>query len=76
MAGFAGNHPLRGPNDPGFGPRFLPLSDAYDLEIRRTVHNSWKKSRVADSKRRLHEGVYAFLAGPTLVEISACPYKR
>ena len=30
----AGNHPLRGPNEDAFGPRFLPLSDAYDRHLR------------------------------------------
>lgn len=64
LAGLAGVHPLRGPNMDSFGPRFPPLSDAYDLELRRSAHAAWQKSRVAGSKRRLHEGVYAFAGGP------------
>jgi purine-nucleoside phosphorylase len=64
LAGLAGVHPLRGPNMDQFGPRFPPLSDAYDLELRRSAHVAWRKSKVSDSSRRLHEGVYAFAAGP------------
>ena len=70
LAGFAGSSPLRGPNTDEFGPRFLPLSDAYDIDLRRTLHKSWSKSRVAKSPRRLHEGVYAFVTGPKYVSYS------
>jgi purine-nucleoside phosphorylase len=55
-------HPLRGPNEDDFGVRFLPLSDAYDLELRRCVHLAWRKMKT--ESRRLHEGVYAFVSGP------------
>ncbi|EPS26082.1 hypothetical protein PDE_01018 [Penicillium oxalicum 114-2] len=65
MAGLAGVHPLRGPNDEQFGVRFPPLSDAYDLELRRQVHQAWKDIIPAESTRKLHEGVYAFVSGPT-----------
>lgn len=64
LAGLAGTHPLRGPNAEEFGVRFPPLSDAYDLELRRTMHRSWKSVIPAERKRRLHEGVYAFVGGP------------
>jgi purine-nucleoside phosphorylase len=64
LSGLAGNHPLRGPNDEEFGPRFPPLSDAYDLELRRHVHKAWKTVVDPLSKRRLHEGVYAYVGGP------------
>ena len=33
--GLAGHHPLRGPNLSDFGPRFQPLSDAYDYDLRK-----------------------------------------
>ena len=64
LAGLAGAHPLRGPNMDHFGPRFPPLSDAYDLDLRRAAHAAWQKSKVSGSTRRLHEGVYAFVGGP------------
>ncbi|KAJ5231321.1 uncharacterized protein N7469_005909 [Penicillium citrinum] len=65
LAGFAGVHPLRGPNDEDFGVRFPPLSDAYDLELRRYVHQAWKEIATPQTSRKLHEGVYAYVGGPT-----------
>ncbi|KAJ5139096.1 Inosine guanosine/xanthosine phosphorylase [Penicillium bovifimosum] len=65
LAGLAGTHPLRGANEEEFGVRFPPLSDAYDLELRRHVHQAWKTVMSPESDRKLHEGVYAFVAGPT-----------
>ena len=69
LAGLVGISPLVGPNEDNFGPRFPPLSDAYDLTLRRAIHLAWNKSRVKDSKRRMHEGVYAFVGGPTWVAV-------
>lgn len=63
LAGLSGLHPLRGPNVDEFGVRFPPLSDAYDLSLRRCVHNAWRSIDKSE-KRRLHEGVYAFVSGP------------
>ncbi|KAJ5127529.1 purine nucleoside phosphorylase [Penicillium atrosanguineum] len=65
LAGLAGVHPLRGPNAEEFGVRFPPLSDAYDLDLRRRVHQAWKEAIPSQSTRKLHEGVYAFVGGPT-----------
>jgi purine-nucleoside phosphorylase len=67
MAGLVGVHPLRGPNIEEFGVRFPPLSDAYDLGLRRRTHKAWVKLGLDKQQRRLHEGVYAFVAGPTYV---------
>jgi purine-nucleoside phosphorylase len=79
LAGLAGNHPLRGPNLDSFGVRFPPLSDAYDLGLRRATHAAWRKSQ-RDSKevrqRRLHEGVYAFVAGPSYETRAECRMLR
>ncbi|KAJ5921552.1 hypothetical protein N7466_009878 [Penicillium verhagenii] len=65
LAGLAGLHPLRGANIEEFGVRFPPLSDAYDLDLRRHVHQVWKEIIPSSNVRRLHEGVYAFVGGPT-----------
>lgn len=62
MPGLAGYHPLRGPNLDEFGPRFQPLSDAYDLELRRLFLNSAKNLGIT---RKIHEGTYFYAAGPT-----------
>ncbi|KAE8348224.1 nucleoside phosphorylase domain-containing protein [Aspergillus coremiiformis] len=72
LAGLAGTHPLRGPNTEEFGPRFPPLSDAYDLELRRQVHRAWREVMDAKSERKLHEGVYAFVGGPTYETRAEC----
>ena len=64
LAGLAGTHPLRGPNIDDFGVRFPPLSDAYDLGLRRQAHQAWKQFQRGSQTRRLHEGVYAFVSGP------------
>lgn len=50
-----------------FGPRFPPMSDAYDLELRRSAHVAYKKLALSIPTRRLYEGVYAFVSGPTYV---------
>ena len=70
LAGLAGMHPLRGPNIDGFGERFPPMSDAYDIELRRFVHSAWEKIIPPSSRRRLHEGVYAYVCGPRYVRPS------
>ncbi|AGO11444.1 AaceriACR198Wp [[Ashbya] aceris (nom. inval.)] len=60
--GLCGFHPLRGPNFDETGPRFLATSDAYDLELRQLLFSKHKELGIA---RRLHEGVYAHVSGPT-----------
>lgn len=72
MAGLVGIHPLRGPNIEEFGVRFPPLSDAYDLDLRRRTHRAWTKLGLDQQQRRLHEGVYAFVAGPTYETRAEC----
>ncbi|QKX60108.1 uncharacterized protein TRUGW13939_07250 [Talaromyces rugulosus] len=74
-AGFAGAHPLRGPNPDEFGVRFQPLSDAYDLTLRRRVHAAWQKIEKTNN-RRLHEGVYAFVSGPSYETRAECRMLR
>ncbi|KAL1963205.1 hypothetical protein VTN77DRAFT_8638 [Rasamsonia byssochlamydoides] len=76
LAGLAGLHPLRGPNEEEFGIRFPPLSDAYDLELRRFVHEAWRKLNTQETRRRLHEGVYAFVSGPSYETRAECRMLR
>lgn len=77
LAGLAGTHPLRGPNCEEFGPRFPPLSDAYDLDLRRQVHKAWQEVMESNnSNRRLHEGVYAFVGGPSYETRAECRMLR
>jgi xanthosine phosphorylase len=55
-----GVNPLTGPNDDAVGPRFPSLRDAYDPELRRTLHATAASLGIA-----LAEGVYLATAGPS-----------
>ncbi|MFQ6058599.1 MAG: purine-nucleoside phosphorylase [Anaerolineae bacterium] len=60
LVGMAGLNPLRGPNDPTLGPRFVDMSQAYDPELRDLAQ------RVAGELGfQLQQGIYIMLAGPT-----------
>ena len=73
LAGLVGVHPLRGPNADEFGVRFPPLSDAYDLDLRCRAHRQWKRlSTNRKNSRALHEGIYAFVSGPTYETRAEC----
>lgn len=77
IPGLAGAHPLRGPNIEEFGTRFPALSDAYDLALRRKLHLTYKRQQeVMRSKRRLHEGVYVFVSGPSFETRAECRFLR
>lgn len=52
-------NPLTGPNDDSFGPRFPPMSGAYDEEFRDRF-----KAVAAQLGIILHEGVFVALLGP------------
>lgn len=62
LPGLAGYHPLRGENLEQFGPRFLPLSDAYSLRLRKLFFSKKKELNI---ERTIHEGTYVYAAGPT-----------
>jgi purine-nucleoside phosphorylase len=52
-----GVHPLRGPNPPGYGPRFPDMSEAYSRELRGVAQEA--------AGAALAEGVYAAFPGPS-----------
>jgi len=52
--------PLRGPNIDEFGPRFPDMSDAYKKSLRKMAKEAGKSLNIP-----LHEGVYAFMGGPS-----------
>lgn len=56
----AGYNPLRGDNDERFGPRFPDMSEAYDLEMRRTIIRAARELNIP-----LKSGVYAGFEGPS-----------
>jgi purine-nucleoside phosphorylase len=56
----SGSNPLVGPNDDAVGPRFPDLSEAYAPGLRAAM-----KASAAKLSIRVHEGVYAMMAGPS-----------
>jgi len=58
--GLGGRNPLAGPNDDRFGPRFIPLDDAYSPDLRELG-----RQVAADVGMDLKEGVYVQLGGPS-----------
>ncbi|XP_026730941.1 purine nucleoside phosphorylase-like isoform X1 [Trichoplusia ni] len=67
MMGFSGNNPLHGPNDERFGPRFPPMSKAYNLEYRKIAKEIAKELNIDDIVR---EGVYTCLGGPNFETVA------
>jgi len=51
--------PLQGPNQAELGPRFLSMTNVYDIKMRETL-----KQVAAIDGITLHDGVYAGVAGP------------
>jgi len=60
LIGMAGLNPLRGANIDEIGTRFPDMSQAYDRGFCQLARNIAKKNNI-----KLHEGVYACLAGPS-----------
>ncbi len=57
---FLGLNPLTGPNDDTFGPRFFPVSDAWDKTLCAKVRATAQSEGIT-----LHEGVYVAFRGPS-----------
>ncbi len=56
----SGDNPLLGPNLDRFGPRFPPMTDAYDPGLRTAAMDAAGRTGTA-----LREGVYVMLSGPS-----------
>ncbi|MFP4507548.1 MAG: purine-nucleoside phosphorylase [Candidatus Acetothermia bacterium] len=66
---FAGDNPLRGPNQDEFGPRFPDMSHAYSKQLREIAFKVGRETGVD-----LNQGIYVMTSGPsyeTPAEISA-----
>jgi purine-nucleoside phosphorylase len=61
------NHPLVGPNDSRFGPRFLPINLLYDADMRNIF-----KAASQELSLHVHEGVYGVVGGPTYETVTDC----
>jgi len=57
---FMGFHPLVGPNDEDFGPRFVSMSNAYDEDLRKKLHQTAIEENIP-----LHDANYLAVIGPT-----------
>ncbi|SPO31546.1 related to PNP1 - purine-nucleoside phosphorylase [Ustilago trichophora] len=55
-------NPLIGSNLNALGPRFPPLSNAYDLELRMALYKAAERLGLSDS---LASGTYAYVLGPS-----------
>jgi purine-nucleoside phosphorylase len=60
LPGLALSHPLIGPNDERFGPRFVPLNKIYNKKLRDVF-----KECSNDLNVKVHEGCYGSIGGPT-----------
>jgi len=60
LIGMTGHNPLRGPNDPSWGPRFPDMTAAYDPELRRIARQVAQERGIP-----VQEGVYVMLGGPS-----------
>jgi purine-nucleoside phosphorylase len=60
LPGLTGNNPLTGPNNELLGTRFPSMTNAYDRNLRRLA-----RAVAQESGLPLHEGIYAYLSGPT-----------
>lgn len=68
IPGMAGLSPLVGPQ-PMFGERFTATNDCYIHKHRRAL---WQAAQRLRLKRKIHEGVYAYLCGPTFESAAEC----
>lgn len=57
---FLGFNPLVGPNEESIGPRFVPVTEAWDPGLRATVKAVARREQIT-----LHEGVYVAFRGPS-----------
>jgi purine-nucleoside phosphorylase len=55
----SGENPLLGPNLDALGPRFLPMTDAFDAGLRAAAREAADRAGAA-----LREGIYLMLSGP------------
>uniref|UniRef100_A0AAV1TR30 Purine nucleoside phosphorylase n=1 Tax=Peronospora matthiolae TaxID=2874970 RepID=A0AAV1TR30_9STRA len=73
LPGLSGQHPLIGPNDARFGPRFTPLSDCYDKKLQALARSVAEGLGLGHKTRN---GVYCFVSGPTYETPTECRFLR
>ncbi|RKP01660.1 hypothetical protein CXG81DRAFT_11713 [Caulochytrium protostelioides] len=63
VPGMGGANPLVGPNLTAFGPRFPPVSHAYDFDLRIAAVKAARAAGIDPGV--VHEGVYCMVQGPS-----------
>lgn len=71
--GLSGNNPLRGLNDTRFGPRFPPMTECYNSQLRKIVDDVASK---VDIKQYMHQGVYGMCGGPNFETVAEAKFLR
>ena len=70
----AGKNPLIGPNDDELGPRFPPVSNAFDPSIQDVVMKAAKNVKMDQFVRK--NGTYCFVSGPMYESKAECKFLR
>lgn len=70
----AGKNPLVGPNDDELGPRFPPVSNAFDTDLQSVVLKSAKELNMDEFVRE--DGTYCFVSGPMYESKAECRFLR
>ncbi|XP_004527008.1 purine nucleoside phosphorylase-like [Ceratitis capitata] len=69
FVGISGNSPLRGPNDERFGPRFPPMTDAFDPAL---ITRALGIAEEMSIQNVVKVGTYCFIGGPNHESIAEC----
>jgi purine-nucleoside phosphorylase len=67
-------NPLIGPNLDALGPRFPPLSNAYDIPFRLALFRSANSLGLSPSE--MQQGTYVHVSGPTYESRAECRFLR
>ncbi len=70
----AGKNPLVGPNDDELGPRFPPVSNAFDPHLQNVVSKASESLGISEFLRE--NGTYCFVSGPMYESRSECKFLR
>jgi len=73
LPGFSCVHPLMGPNDERFGPRFFPTNDLYRKEFRNVARRVARELGLTGIVR---QGVYAMVGGPNYETVAELKFLR
>lgn len=68
FVGIPGSNPLRGPNEIRLGERFVSMNNCYDKEVLKHVRKTAEEE--LGWGKKVHNGVYAYLSGPTSETVS------